>query len=91
MHPDFLHRATRALAALVLALPALLSAQTTLPTAPIRNVPEVFFGTPVDDPYRDFETIKAPAVAAWMKAHSEHANTLLRRINGRAARHARTL
>ncbi len=85
MHPDFLHRATRALAALVLALPALLSAQTTLPTAPIRNVPEVFFGTPVDDPYRDFETIKAPAVAAWMKAHSEHANTLLRRINGRAA------
>ena len=85
MRPDFLHRATSALAALVLTLPALLSAQTTLPTAPIRNVPEVFFGTPVDDPYRDFETIKAPAVAAWMKAHSEHANTLLRRINGRAA------
>ena len=39
----------------------------------------------MDDPYRDFETTKAPAVAAWMKAHSEHANTLLKRINGRAA------
>ena len=85
MHPDLLHRATRALAALVLALPALLSAQTTLPTAPIRNVPEVFFGTTVDDPYRDFETIKAPAVAAWMKAHSDSAHATLKRINGRAA------
>ena len=82
MHPITLRRAALALLA---ALPALLSAQTALPTAPIRNVPEVFFGTTVDDPYRDFETIKAPAVAAWMKAHSEHAKTTLKRINGRAA------
>ena len=61
------------------------SAQPRLPTAPVRNVPEVFFGTTVDDPYRDFENIKTPAVASWMKAHSDHAHALLRSITGRDA------
>ncbi len=60
-------------------------AQPALPTAAVRNVPEVFFGTTVDDPYRDFENTKTPAVAAWMKAHSEHAHAVLRGIPGRAA------
>jgi len=62
---------------------------STLPVAAIRNVPETFFGTTVDDPYRDFENTKAPAVAAWMKAHSDHALTLLKSINGRAALRAK--
>jgi prolyl oligopeptidase len=53
--------------------------------APVRNVRETFFDTPVDDPYRYFEERKAPEVAAWMKAHSEHAHATLRRIGGRAA------
>jgi prolyl oligopeptidase len=70
------------LAYLVCALP--IWAQPGLPTAPVRNQPEVFFGTTVDDPYRDFEQVKAPAVAAWMKAHSDHARALLGRIAGRA-------
>ena len=61
------------------------TATTTLPTAPIRNVPEVFFGTTVDDPYRDFEDIKKPEVAAWMKAHSDNATNVLARIPGRKA------
>ena len=60
-----------------------------LPLAPVRNVPEVFFGTTVDDPYRDFENTKAPAVAAWMKAHSDFAQATLRRIAGRDALRAR--
>ena len=60
-------------------------AQPTLPTAPVRNAPEVFFGTTVDDPYRDFEDIKKPEVAAWMKAHSDHARSVLARIPGRKA------
>jgi prolyl oligopeptidase len=55
----------------------------SLPTAPVRNVPEVFFGTTVDDPYRDFENTKTPAVAAWMKAHSDAAHATLKSINGR--------
>ncbi|MCY7314438.1 MAG: prolyl oligopeptidase family serine peptidase [Rubrivivax sp.] len=60
-------------------------AKPTPPTAPVRNVPETFFGTAVDDPYRDFENAKAPAVAAWMKAHSDHAQATLKRISGRSA------
>jgi prolyl oligopeptidase len=68
------------MAALV-AAPAL--SQTALPVAPIRDVPETFFGSTVPDPYRDFENFKAPAVAAWMKAHSDHAHKTLRAIPGR--------
>ncbi len=60
-------------------------AQARLPVAPVRNVPEVFFGVRVDDPYRELENTKAPAVAAWMKAHSDHAHQLLRSISGRDA------
>ncbi len=54
-----------------------------LPVAPVRNVQETFFGTPVDDPYRGFEDVKNPEVAAWMKAQSDHAHATLRRIGGR--------
>ena len=60
-----------------------------LPVAPVRNVPEVFFGTRVDDPYRDFEDTKAPAVAAWMKAQSDHAHATLKRVSGRDALRAK--
>jgi len=60
-----------------------------LPVAPVRNVSETFFGTVVDDPYRDFEDIKAPVVAAWMKAHSNFAHATLKRIAGRDALRAK--
>jgi len=60
-----------------------------LPTAAVRNVPETFFGTSVDDPYRDFEDTKAPAVAAWMKAQSDFAHATLKRIAGRDALRAK--
>ena len=58
---------------------------TAMPVAPVRNVPEAFFGTTVDDPYRDFEKPGAPAVAAWMKAHSDHARAVLQSLPGRTA------
>lgn len=58
-------------------------AAAELPVAPVRNVPEVFFGTTVDDPYRYFEDAKAPEVAGWMKAHSDRAHALLGSISGR--------
>jgi len=60
-----------------------------LPTASIRNVPETFFGTVVQDPYRDFENAKSPAVAAWMKAHGDAARATLARISGRETMRAR--
>jgi prolyl oligopeptidase len=98
--PDALRRATlisAGLGATLASLPLRSRAQATaqpvastslppgLPVAPVRNVPETFFGTVVNDPYRDFEDTKAPAVAAWMKAHSDHAHATLQRIGGRAA------
>ena len=80
MQPTFLRLAT--LAGLFVAAGATL-AQPALPTAPLRNAPETFFGTSVDDPYRDFENTKTPAVAAWMKAHSDFAHATLKNISGR--------
>ena len=82
-----LHRAAAALA--VIAAATASWAQEALPPASAQNVPETFFGTTVDDPYRHFEDPKAPEVAAWMKAHSDHARATLRRISGRDALRAK--
>lgn len=97
-HPDALRRAALLAAAalpaaallprsvLAQAAAAALSSQPPgLPVAAVRNVPEKFFGTTVDDPYRYFEDLKNPEVAAWMKAHSDRAHATLQRIRGRAA------
>jgi prolyl oligopeptidase len=90
--PNAVRRATFISAGLAATLPAwwprLAGAQAaaaapTLPVAAVRNVPETFFGTVVNDPYRHFEDTKNPEVAAWMKAHSEHAHATLKRIGGR--------
>ena len=78
------HIFSRAATALALAATLPAWAQPSLPTAPLRNAPETFFGTTVDDPYRDFENTKTPAVAAWMKAHSDFAHATLKSLPGRA-------
>jgi len=66
-------------------LPAAVAAASPLPVLQVRNVQETFFGTAVDDPYRHFEDTKATEVAAWMKAHSDHARATRRAIPGRDA------
>ena len=55
-----------------------------LPVFPATNVPETFFGTRVDDPYRALENDKDPRVAAWMKAQSDHARAALEGLPGYA-------
>jgi len=75
----------RPLIALLAAALASAAFAQPLPVAPVRNVPETFFGTTVDDPYRDLEKVDDPAVQAWMKAHAEHARRTLDAIPGRAA------
>jgi len=60
-------------------------AQTSLPTAAVRNVTETYHGTKIDDPYRYFENKADPEVAKWMKAHSDNAHATLARIPGRNA------
>ena len=69
----------------LLAASASLAWSQSLPKAAVRNVDETFFGSTVSDPYRYFENTKDPAVAGWMKAHSDFAHATLKRINGRDA------
>lgn len=61
-------------------------AQTASPTQapPARNVPETFFGTTVNDPYRWLEDVKSPEAAKWMKESSERSHAALAAIPGRA-------
>jgi prolyl oligopeptidase len=60
-----------------------------LPDFPPAKVQDSFFGTIVDDPYRAMENDKDPAVAAWMKAHSDHAHAALEELPGYARLKAR--
>ena len=77
------------LAALIAAAATLAAAAQSLPVFAPKNVPETFFGTVVDDPYRGLEDVKDPAVAAWMKAHADYAHSQLQGLKGYAALKAR--
>src|SRR5262245_56796040 len=77
--------ATRLLLALALAGATACAISAEPSQAPVRNVDDTYFGTTVHDPYRYFENTKDPEVAAWMKAHSDHAHALLQSIAGRDA------
>src|SRR5882762_8438967 len=75
----------RAVAGLAFAAFSFAAAAQDLPRAAVRNVDDSFFGTTVTDPYRYFENVKDPQVAAWMKAHSDHAHKTLTHIAERDA------
>ncbi len=59
-------------------------AAAALPVATVKPVTDMHHGVAVVDNYRHFENTKDPGVAAWMKAHSNHAHATLNRIGGRA-------
>ncbi|HEX5634364.1 MAG TPA: hypothetical protein VFX50_14085, partial [Gemmatimonadales bacterium] len=76
--------ATRGLAGLLLA--AATATGAALPPAPaVEDVAETHHGETVRDPYRRFENVQDPEVAAWMKAQSAHAHAVLKSITGRDA------
>ena len=77
---------SRLAVATLLVLAATASGAQPLPAFPVDNVAESFHGTVVDDPYRSLEDTKNPQVAAWMKAHAQHARTTLEGLGGYAAR-----
>ena len=54
------------------------------PPAPSKSATDTFFGTTIEDTYRNFENKDDPAVAAWMKAQSDRAHATPERIPGRA-------
>src|SRR6516162_10022414 len=59
------------------------------PVAPVEDVTNIYFGTPVVDPYRYMEDLSDSNVVAWLKAQSDYTRSLLDRIPGRAALLAR--
>lgn len=58
-------------------------AQDMPAAAPSVPATDTYFGTKVDDPYRNLENLTNPAVQAWMKAQSEYARRTLDAIPGR--------
>ena len=70
--------------AVTLAAAASAALAQPLPVFPARNVPQTFFGTVVDDPYRTLEDVKDPQVAAWMKAQGSFARKTLDSLPGYA-------
>jgi prolyl oligopeptidase len=71
-----------ALAASVLAFGT--HAQTMPPVAPSVPATDEYFGTKVDDPYRNLENLTDPAVQQWMKGQADYARRTLDAIPGRA-------
>jgi len=54
------------------------------PVAPVRDVTDTYFDVAVSDPYRYFENMKDPEVAAWMKAQANYTNSVFKTMPGRA-------
>jgi prolyl oligopeptidase len=68
----------------LVALTAVSATAQTRPTAPpVRNVTDTYFGVTVNDPYRYFEDLKNPEVAAWMKGEAAYTTSVLAKIPGR--------
>ncbi len=61
-----------------------MTALAAAPVAPVRDVPETMHGVTVHDPYRYFESLKAPEVQSWLQGQGDHARQTLDRIEGRA-------
>jgi prolyl oligopeptidase len=59
---------------------AIMPAHAKPPVAPVKNVTDTYFGTPVADPYRYMEDMKNPEVADWMKAQGDFTRATLDRI-----------
>ena len=66
-----------------------LSAVAAPPVAEVQDVPTVYHGTTVPDPYRWLEDLKSPRAQAWMLAQGNATRALLDRIDQRADIEAR--
>jgi len=54
------------------------------PETPVRNVPQTYHGTVVNDPYRWLEDVDAAETRAWMRAQADATQREVARIPGRA-------
>ncbi len=77
-------RILRTLVLLTAPMAALLAfAQAKLPSTPVREVTDDYFGVTVTDPYRWLENTSDAAVIDWMKAQNAYTRSILDRIPGR--------
>jgi prolyl oligopeptidase len=53
-----------------------------IPSPPVRNVIDTYYGVPVEDPYRYMEDINQPEVSTWMRAQADRTDALLKSIPG---------
>jgi len=53
------------------------------PTAPVRPVADIYYGTKVVDPYRYMENLAEPEVQSWIKAQNNYAGAVLASLPGR--------
>jgi prolyl oligopeptidase len=65
------------------------AAASAPPVAAVRMVTDEYFGVQVPDPYRYFEDLTNPEVAAWFKGQDAYTRGVLAEIPGRAALLAR--
>src|ERR1700739_1837849 len=59
-------------------------AQSKLPSTPVHEVTEDYFGTKVTDPYRWLESTGDPGGVTWMKGQNDYTRALLNSIPGRS-------
>ena len=78
--PSFMHPSRCAALAAILCATAVALAYAKPPLAPVKNVPDTYFGTTVADPYRYMEDMKTPEVADWMKAQADYTRDALAKI-----------
>ena len=83
--PSFMHPSRCAALAAILCATAVALAYAKPPLAPVKNVPDTYFGTTVADPYRYMEDMKTPEVADWMKAQADYTRDALAKIPQRDA------
>src|ERR1700691_5423608 len=85
--PSFFRSARGLSAIAVLAATGTLHATDKLiqPVAPVRPVTDIYFGTPVVDPYRWMEDLKSPEVQSWMKGQNDYTRDYLSHLPGRGA------
>jgi len=53
------------------------------PTAPVRPVTDIYYGTKVTDPYRYMENLADPEVQSWLKAENDYTRAVLASLPGR--------
>jgi prolyl oligopeptidase len=80
MHPFCRAPLCAVVAAFAGALASVALAQSLPPAPAVGDTADTYFGTSIRDPYRAFENLKDPEVAAWMKAQAAYTRATLDRI-----------